>query len=252
MRKSPEGKMAGNISPIRRSYFSCHARVCESTQWASLNTHRHDAEQLACFDQTIEQSLQSWSISWKKSPKAEIMELIFIIISIHIQAATQQNAPDCNFYSCNFYSPNKIFKIFLETRFDYQERGRWIKKTKRKKLSRWLTAKSHVTAWKSNWPRSHAICCAVRSHPASQTKWRKTLQRYLICQSWLEPGRRKQTLWDNTWWHRVELLASVCSLASVLRQAEPSRAKPSRSGGRRWWWLISHTQVSLSPSSHRI
>lgn len=30
------------------------------------------------------------------------MELIFIIISIHIQAATQQNAPDCNFYSCNF------------------------------------------------------------------------------------------------------------------------------------------------------
>lgn len=123
--------MAGNISPIRRSYFSCHARVCESTQWASLNTHRHDAEQLAWFDQTIEQSLQSWPISWKKSPKAEIMELIFIIISIHIQAATQQNAPDCNFCLCNFYFPNKIFKIFLETHLDYQERGRWIKKQNR-------------------------------------------------------------------------------------------------------------------------
>lgn len=42
--EKPRRQMAETISPIRRSYFSCHARVCEDA--VSISEHRHEAELL--------------------------------------------------------------------------------------------------------------------------------------------------------------------------------------------------------------
>lgn len=74
-----------------------------------------------------------------------------------------------------------------------------------------------------------------------------TLRRYLVCQSWLDPGRRKQTLWDNTWWHWVEPLA--CLLDDVLGRGEWSRELV-----RMEMMMVdfSHTSLSVSFLSHHI
>lgn len=45
--EKPRRQMAETISPIRRSYFSCHARVCEDA--VSITEHRHEAELLPLF-----------------------------------------------------------------------------------------------------------------------------------------------------------------------------------------------------------
>lgn len=68
--EKPWRQMAETISPIRRSYFSCHARVCKDA--VSISEHRHEAELLLLF----------WLEDWTCGS---------VISDHHVSIAWQQN-----------------------------------------------------------------------------------------------------------------------------------------------------------------